>query len=95
MAALLIVIIFYCHSVAAVDPQERAALVDFYQQCGGKYWVHQANWLNGDPCLNNWYGVYCNGTNNSHVTIFDPIPRLSFNYIHCKVRHHSFTYACS
>jgi hypothetical protein len=69
----------------AVDASEREALVDFYNACGGRWWVHQHNWLKGDPCMQQWYGVGCNGTNNTHVTIFDPIPRLSFNFIDCKL----------
>ena len=39
---------------------ERNALVDFYNGFNGDNWRFHDNWLVGDPCLNQWYGVQCN-----------------------------------
>ena len=37
--------------------EERSALVDFYWGFNGHEWRMYDNWLTGDPCLNQWYGV--------------------------------------
>ena len=34
------------------SPDERDALVDFYEQMNGERWRFKYNWLSGDPCLN-------------------------------------------
>ena len=39
---------------------EYNALVDFYDGFRGASWRINDNWLEGDPCLNQWYGVQCN-----------------------------------
>lgn len=39
---------------------EKSALLQFYNSLNGQIWKDNRNWLNGDPCLNNWYGVTCN-----------------------------------
>ena len=39
---------------------ERKALEAFYADFKGISWRFNYNWLEGDPCLNHWYGVYCN-----------------------------------
>ncbi|MCL7413678.1 MAG: hypothetical protein M8353_08700 [ANME-2 cluster archaeon] len=44
-----------------VPPEERAALVALYNAAGGSGWTSSTNWNNGDPCLNNWYGIVCSG----------------------------------
>eukprot|EP00947_MAST-08B_sp_MAST-8B-sp1_P005950 g5950.t1 len=42
------------------SPEERAALVEFFQSTGGdKYWDDKTRWLSGDPCTNMWFGVQC------------------------------------
>jgi len=37
------------------------ALVDLYTATNGAKWLSNANWLNGDPCSQKWYGVRCSG----------------------------------
>ena len=35
------------------------ALVDSYESTNGAGWRNNSNWLQGDPCTNQWLGVYC------------------------------------
>ena len=52
------------------------ALRKFYQYTGGSKWKQPTNWLQGDPCENKWYGIFCN-TENTHVIEVFPNPRNS------------------
>ena len=36
------------------------ALRDFYFSTKGNNWLDNTNWLDGDPCKQQWYGVKCN-----------------------------------
>ncbi|MFC3194023.1 hypothetical protein ACFODZ_07200 [Marinicella sediminis] len=45
---------------AAVPQAQREALLELYQQTQGDDWLENSNWLSGDPCENNWFGVLCN-----------------------------------
>lgn len=38
------------------------ALVDLFYATNGYEWREITNWLNGDPCINKWYGVGCSGS---------------------------------
>ncbi|KAF2077258.1 hypothetical protein CYY_001447 [Polysphondylium violaceum] len=42
-----------------LDSQEKIILESLYQQWDGKDWSNNTNWLQGDPCLNQWHGVTC------------------------------------
>lgn len=46
--------------VSGVSLEQRDALVTLYEATGGENWKSNENWLNGDPCLNSWYGIRCN-----------------------------------
>jgi hypothetical protein len=35
------------------------ALVELYRATNGDQWLNNANWLQGDPCLDHWFGVTC------------------------------------
>ena len=52
------------------------ALRKFYQFTGGSKWKQPTNWLQGDPCENKWYGIFCN-IENTHVIEVFPNPRNS------------------
>eukprot|EP00008_Paramoeba_atlantica_P004615 CAMPEP_0201488090 /NCGR_PEP_ID=MMETSP0151_2-20130828/16832_1 /ASSEMBLY_ACC=CAM_ASM_000257 /TAXON_ID=200890 /ORGANISM="Paramoeba atlantica, Strain 621/1 / CCAP 1560/9" /LENGTH=308 /DNA_ID=CAMNT_0047873309 /DNA_START=62 /DNA_END=985 /DNA_ORIENTATION=+ len=42
-----------------VPEPEKNALVDFYNSLSGPYWRDNKNWLDGDPCDDNWVGISC------------------------------------
>ena len=46
------------------------ALTTLYDSTRGKHWINKKNWLRGDPCLNSWYGVSCNATNEIVESLF-------------------------
>ena len=39
--------------------KDKDALEAFYSATQGKNWVKDSGWMKGDPCQNNWYGIYC------------------------------------
>jgi hypothetical protein len=43
----------------SVSASERDALVALYNSTNGDNWLNNENWLKGDPCQNNWFGVTC------------------------------------
>eukprot|EP01124_Arcella_intermedia_P037173 TRINITY_DN9895_c0_g2_i6.p1 TRINITY_DN9895_c0_g2~~TRINITY_DN9895_c0_g2_i6.p1 ORF type:complete len:117 (-),score=30.05 TRINITY_DN9895_c0_g2_i6:197-547(-) len=53
-----------------VDPKERDTLVAFANSSGFDKWIHTANWFEGDPCLQNWFGVSCDATNTSIQNLY-------------------------
>ena len=46
-------------SLAEVPTAERDALVTLYNSTNGARWTPNTNWLTGDPCTDDWYGVTC------------------------------------
>lgn len=70
LAMYLLAVIFPISNIHAVVPTiERTALVVLYNTTGGVDWFDNTNWLNGDPCDNNWAGITCNGTLDSVTQI--------------------------
>ncbi len=62
-----ITLFYYCSSlpaIAQVSPEERAALVSFYHGTNGSKWYSSQNWLEGDPCEDEWKGIFCNDAKN-------------------------------
>lgn len=53
-------------SRAAVQKAEVLALSDLYGTTRGAGWLNSTNWLAGDPCGHQWYGVECDYS-GSHV----------------------------
>ena len=51
--------------------QELESLKLFYKQTNGPFWLNNFNWLEGDPCLNNWFGIKCNLRGNVISIIFN------------------------
>ncbi|MFK8010440.1 MAG: LamG-like jellyroll fold domain-containing protein [Marinicellaceae bacterium] len=42
-----------------VDDIQRNALVELYNSTNGDNWQNNTNWLNGDPCHDEWEGITC------------------------------------
>jgi len=49
--------------VADVPQSQRDALVALYEATQGAGWTDNSNWLNGDPCNDQWYGTICANDN--------------------------------
>lgn len=64
-------------SHAAMNPAERAALVDLYNTTGGPDWLTQGTWLVGDPCDNSWDGITCNADRTSVIQIYLPYNNMT------------------
>ena len=59
----ILVSLILANVIVCVTVDDRATLVNFYNALGGQYWTRKNNWLVGDPCTNNWYGLSCIGSN--------------------------------
>lgn len=55
------------HDAPLVVDAEQQALEDFYTATGGPRWLKSDNWLKGDPCTNQWLGVYCRNSLVAYV----------------------------
>ena len=55
---------------APTSDVEKQVLVDFYYSTNGEGWIDSTNWLVGDPCLNQWHGVYCYEDGGVYYLIF-------------------------
>lgn len=47
------------------DTTQYTVLEEFYTSLGGQGWKNSTNWLEGDPCATEWYGLTC--SNQSQV----------------------------
>jgi len=56
---LLTYLFLSTHAFASVSSTERNALVALYESTNGPSWANNTNWLVGDPCENQWAGVFC------------------------------------
>ena len=63
--------------VADVPAAQTAALVDLYTATSTTSWFVETNWNILDPCTNNWFGITCNGAQNSVIEINLPSNNLS------------------
>jgi len=46
--------------IKGTSQEETNALREFYRGMTGELWRFNYNWLEGDPCTNHWFGVFCN-----------------------------------
>ncbi|MBN1310768.1 MAG: DUF11 domain-containing protein [Anaerolineae bacterium] len=70
IVALLLVLLASVVSMGAESAQahplyatkaEIDSLTSLYNEMDGTGWTNDANWLVGDPCTHDWYGVTCDG----------------------------------
>ena len=38
---------------------ERLVLMDLYSATNGDQWRNNNNWGDGDPCITDWFGIFC------------------------------------
>ena len=66
VSLLLLLLVCTLLHAATLNSAERTTLVNLYYSTTGDYWERRDNWLSGDPCTNQWWGVTCN-SNGAHV----------------------------
>lgn len=49
---------------ATTPPAQVDILVALFNSTSGGGWTTNTNWLTGDPCANNWFGVLCDSNSN-------------------------------
>ena len=69
MVLLLVAFVFMVS--ADVPDMERSALVALYNSTDGDNWTDNRNWMSGDPCANEWYGVYCSEESITFLELFE------------------------
>jgi|TARA_B110000091_G_C13562851_1_gene369295 hypothetical protein len=85
------VLIFFSLTVSATVPlSERNALVELYTATEGPKWSNGSTWLIGDPCLNNWFGIFCDADDTHVIEVF-PNPRHSGNIMKGAIPHSFWT----
>jgi hypothetical protein len=47
-----------------------SALVDLYVSASGSRWIYSSNWLSGDPCTGDWFGVVCDAHNTTVIKLY-------------------------
>ena len=69
-----------------LNPEERAALVSFYNNMNGPYWLRNRRWLDGDPCIpgEEWEGVGCVGPIPTVINIDLPTNNVKVRHTHCQ-----------
>lgn len=59
-------LLLLCSCVLA---QQAVELTKIYTSTNGANWNNKGGWLNGDPCVDHWYGVTCD-VNASVVAMY-------------------------
>ena len=52
---------------AALRPSDKTALQELYAATDGASWTTNTNWMVGDPCSNQWFGVTCTTSATARV----------------------------
>ncbi|EGC34208.1 hypothetical protein DICPUDRAFT_80038 [Dictyostelium purpureum] len=63
------------NNILQIVGSEKIILEKLYKEWNGNEWYDNSNWLEGDPCTNNWYGIECidltDGSGGSAVVSID------------------------
>lgn len=57
--SLILMLFVYLSICQQINPIQKSALLDFYSSTNGNEWKTNTNWLQGDPCADNWFGITC------------------------------------
>lgn len=74
MSTFILMICFLLVSPCFADlpANQVTSLEEFYTATNGPTWTDNANWLTGDPCVNVWFGLQCNGANTRVLQVILP-----------------------
>ena len=50
---------FYMHAMYQYPSDTTNVLLRLYEATLGEGWLDNTNWLQGEPCVDSWYGVLC------------------------------------
>jgi hypothetical protein len=68
LSLLLILCCYQCIQSALLQTQ-LVALEELYNNTNGPEWNTNTNWLVGDPCSDNWFGLACDKSERNLETI--------------------------
>ena len=46
-------------AATTTNPDDVTALKAFYKSTNGPHWINNTRWMSGDPCADQWLGLYC------------------------------------
>ena len=49
------------HHYTTTNPKDREAMAALYNATNGQHWINNTRWMKGDPCIDEWHGLYCIG----------------------------------
>ena len=49
------------HHYTTTNSKDREAMVALYNATNGQHWINNTRWMKGDPCIDEWHGLYCIG----------------------------------
>lgn len=74
---VVVLLLLLCVVHSTVPSSENNVLVSLYNNCNGNRWKYKSGWNVGDPCEGTWYGVVCDSTNSSVISLALPNNNIS------------------
>ena len=83
---ILLVLLCLVGLSLSVSQEVIDTLTEFYDSTNGGSWTNNGGWLNGDPCVNSWYGITCDSGDVTQIdlsinNLAGPIPPNFVNSI--------------